>query len=93
MNTSTLKTMTLGRPSGPVGFFEGRSPFDWLFALAVIGGGVFAFSHYAGAMEDYQHGHMSGADNNIEGLTGRRPMTVGEFAKAHLDQLNTCPLQ
>jgi hypothetical protein len=33
-------------------------------------------------------GHMSGADNNVEKLTGRRSMTVGEFARAHLDKLN-----
>ena len=41
-----------------------------------------------GAMADYQTGHMSGADNNIEKLTGRRSMTVGELARAHLDKLN-----
>jgi hypothetical protein len=39
-------------------------------------------------MVDYQNGHMSGADNNIERLTGRRPMTVGEFGRAHVDILN-----
>jgi hypothetical protein len=37
---------------------------------------------------DYQTGHMSGADNSVEKLTGRRSMTVGEFAGAHLDKLN-----
>jgi len=39
-------------------------------------------------MNDYQHGHMSGADNNVETLTGRRSMTVGEFARAHANVLN-----
>ena len=39
-------------------------------------------------MVDYQNGHMSGADNNIEQLTGRRAMTVGEFACAHAGILN-----
>jgi NAD(P)H dehydrogenase (quinone) len=29
------------------------------------------------AMADYQTGHMSGADNNVEKLTGHRSMTVG----------------
>jgi NAD(P)H dehydrogenase (quinone) len=43
--------------------------------------------HLSGAMVDYQNGQMSGADNNIEQLTGRRPMTVGEFARAHADIL------
>jgi NAD(P)H dehydrogenase (quinone) len=42
-------------------------------------------------MDDYQHGHMSGADNNVEKLTGRRSMTVGEFARAHADVLNARP--
>ena len=44
--------------------------------------------HLRGAMDDYQHGVMSGADNNVEKLTGRRSMTVGEFAHAHADILN-----
>ena len=44
--------------------------------------------HLSGAMIDYQHGHMSGSDNNVERLTGRRSMTVGEFAHAHADVLN-----
>jgi NAD(P)H dehydrogenase (quinone) len=44
--------------------------------------------HLSGAMLDYQNGHMSGSDNNVEKLTGRRSMTVGEFARAHVDVLN-----
>ena len=35
-----------------------------------------------------QHGHMAGADNNVERITGRRSMTVGEFARLHADQIN-----
>jgi NAD(P)H dehydrogenase (quinone) len=31
---------------------------------------------------------MSGADKNVEKLTGHRSMTVGEFALAHADVLN-----
>ena len=27
-------------------------------------------------MVDYQNGHMAGADDNVEKLTGRRSMTV-----------------
>jgi hypothetical protein len=42
-------------------------------------------------MDDYQHGRMSGADNNVEKLTGRRSMTVGEFARTHADLLNAKP--
>jgi len=33
---------------------------------------------------------MWGAGKNVEKLTGRRSMTIGEFAKFHADQLNTC---
>ena len=44
--------------------------------------------HLSGAMLDYQNGHMSGSDNNVEKLTGRRSMTVGQFASAHADVLN-----
>ena len=49
---------------------------------------AYIIQHLGGAMVDYQHGHMSGSDNNVEKLTGRRSMTVGEFARAHADQLN-----
>jgi hypothetical protein len=49
----------------------------------------YVVEHLRGAMADYQTSHMSGADNNIEKLTGRRSMTVGEFARAHLDKLNS----
>ena len=48
----------------------------------------YVLQHLRGAMADYQNGRMSGADNNVEKLTGRRPMTVGEFARAHADVLN-----
>jgi NAD(P)H dehydrogenase (quinone) len=44
--------------------------------------------HFGGAMLDYQNGHMAGADSNVEKLTGRRSMTVGDFAKLHADQFN-----
>jgi NAD(P)H dehydrogenase (quinone) len=49
---------------------------------------AYIIQHLSGAMVDYQHGHMSGADNNVEKLTGRRSMTVGEFARAHANVLN-----
>ena len=63
MNTTTLKPMkgmngmngmTIGRPSGPAGFFTGRSLFDWAFAALVLSGGAYAFSRYAGAMDYYE---------------------------------------
>ena len=48
----------------------------------------YVVQHLSGAMVDYQNGHIAGADNNVEQLTGRRSMTVGEFARAHADILN-----
>jgi hypothetical protein len=35
-----------------------------------------------------QPGVMSGTNNNLERLTGRKPMSVGEFAHAHSDVLD-----
>jgi NAD(P)H dehydrogenase (quinone) len=48
----------------------------------------YGINHFRGALTDYQNGRMGGSDNNIEKLTGQRSMTVGEFARAHADQLN-----
>jgi NAD(P)H dehydrogenase (quinone) len=39
-------------------------------------------------MDAYQRGVMSGMNDNVERLTERKPMSVGEFARAHLDVLN-----
>jgi hypothetical protein len=61
MNTTTLKTMTLGRASGPVGFLSGRSWFDWLFAALVVSGGAYGFSRYVGAMDVYEKAILLGA--------------------------------
>jgi hypothetical protein len=45
-------------------------------------------SAFRRARLDYQNGHVAGADSNLEKLTGRRSMTLDEFAKLHADQLN-----
>ena len=55
MNTATT-TLTLNE-----GFFARRNGLDWLFALAVIAGGLFAFSRYAQAMDVYEKGILLGA--------------------------------
>lgn len=64
---------------------------DYCRSLEQIGVPPYVVQHFRGAMDDYQHGHMAGADNNVEQLTGRRSMTVGEFARAHADVLNGSP--
>jgi NAD(P)H dehydrogenase (quinone) len=61
---------------------------EYVESLRDMGVPPYVVQHLGGAMVDYQHGHMSGADDNVEKLTGRRPMSVGEFARAHADILN-----
>jgi NAD(P)H dehydrogenase (quinone) len=61
---------------------------EYCASIATMGVPPYVVQHFAGAMEDYQNGHMSGSDNNIEQLTGLKPMTVGEYAHVHSDILN-----
>jgi NAD(P)H dehydrogenase (quinone) len=61
---------------------------DYTASIAAMGVPAYIVQHIGGAMLDYQHGHMAGADSNIADITGRRSMTVGEFARAHADILN-----
>jgi uncharacterized protein YbjT (DUF2867 family) len=64
-------------------------PIDaYCASISAMGVPAYIVEHFRGAMADYQNGHMAGADNNIEELTGRRSMTVGEFARLHIDTLN-----
>ena len=55
MNTGTT-TLTLHE-----GFFARRSVFDWLFALLVAAGGLFAFTRYAAYMDVYEKGILIAA--------------------------------
>jgi len=55
---------------------------EYTASLTKMGVPAYVVQHYD------QNGHMWGADKNVEKLTGRRSMTVGEFAKLHADQLN-----
>ncbi len=61
---------------------------DYCASLETMGVPDYIVQHFSGAMEDYQNGVMAGADDNVERLTGRRAMTVGEFARAHAATLN-----
>jgi uncharacterized protein YbjT (DUF2867 family) len=61
---------------------------EYAESITTMGVPAYIVQHLSGAMVDYQHGHMAGADNNVELITGRRSMTVGEFARLHADQLN-----
>ncbi|MBV6822053.1 NmrA family NAD(P)-binding protein [Pseudomonas sp. PD9R] len=61
---------------------------EYTQSIAEMGVPEYVVQHLGGAMLDYHNGRMSGADNNVETLTGRRSMTVGEFARLHADTLN-----
>lgn len=64
-------------------------PIDEYCALIeAMGVPPYIVQHMRFAMDDYKHGAMAGADDNVERLTGRRSMTVGEFARVHADVLN-----
>jgi cytochrome c-type biogenesis protein CcsB len=54
MNTAT-QTITLHE-----GFMSRRRPLDWLFALLVVAGGLFAFTRYAAHMDVYEKGILLG---------------------------------
>jgi len=49
--TATTTTITLDE-----GFFARRTPFDWLFALLVAAGGLYAFARYQQHMDGYEKG-------------------------------------
>ena len=74
----------LGRPI----VFQDPPIAEYVDSLGKMGVPPYVLQHFAGAMQDYQNGHMSGADNNVELITGKRSMTVGEFARLHADRLN-----
>jgi len=68
MTTAIRTDMPLGLASTSAdsyilneGFMARRNLFDWLFALAVLVGGVTAFSLYANAMDVYEKGILFGA--------------------------------
>lgn len=43
---------------------------------------AYRVQHFAGAMEGYQHGVMAGMNDNVERLSGRKRMSVAEFARS-----------
>jgi uncharacterized protein YbjT (DUF2867 family) len=61
---------------------------EYVQSIKEMGVPAYIVQHLDGAMRDYHNGRMAGSDNNVEQLTGRRSMTVGEFARLHADVLN-----
>jgi uncharacterized protein YbjT (DUF2867 family) len=61
---------------------------EYVQSIKEMGVPAYIVQHLDGAMRDYHNGRMAGSDNNVEQLTGRPSMTVGEFARLHADVLN-----
>jgi cytochrome c-type biogenesis protein CcsB len=63
MNTATTTTTTTTITTYHLndGFMARRNWLDWLFALVVVAGGVFAFVRYADYMDVYEKGILIGA--------------------------------
>jgi NAD(P)H dehydrogenase (quinone) len=78
----------LGEALGRTIVFQNISIAEYCKSLEPMGVSAYMIQHFEGAMDAYQHGVMSGMNDNVERLTGQKPMSVGEFARAHLDVLN-----
>ncbi len=68
--------------------FEDVSIEDYCKSIEAVGVPAYIVQHLGGAMDAYQQGIMGGMNDNVERLSGQKPMSVGEFARAHADQLN-----
>jgi uncharacterized protein YbjT (DUF2867 family) len=77
-------TIALGRPI----IFQNVSIDEYCNSLEALGISEYVVQHFRGAMDDYQHGVMSGINDNVERLSGQKPMSVSDFAKRHMEELN-----
>ncbi len=77
-------TEALGRPI----VFQNVAIGEYCKSLESYGVPSYVVQHLGGAMADYQRGVMSGTNDNVQRITGQRPMTVGDFARAHLSELS-----
>lgn len=68
--------------------FEDVAIAEYCASLRSQGVPAYVVQHLGGAMADYQRGVMAGMNDNVERLSGRKPMSVGEFARAHVAELN-----
>ena len=68
--------------------FQDISIDEYCDSLQKMGLEAYVIQHFRGAMAGYQHGVMSGMNDIVERLTGKKPMSAAEFARAHSEQLN-----
>jgi len=68
--------------------FQNVSIDEYCKSMEAIWVSAYMIQHFWGAMDAYQHGVMSGINDDVERLTGRKPMSVSKFARTHADVLN-----
>lgn len=72
--------------------FQDLSIDEYCRSIASMGVPPYVVQHLGGAMDAYRHGVMGGMNDNVERLSGQKPMSVGAFARAHADRLNPKPI-
>jgi NAD(P)H dehydrogenase (quinone) len=77
-------TQALGRKI----VFQNLSIDDYSRLLVGMGLPAYVIQHFEGAMDDYQHGVMAGMNDDVERITGQKPMSVAQFARAHASELS-----
>jgi len=68
--------------------FQNVSIDEYCKSPEAVGVSAYMIRHFHGDMDAYQHGVMSGMNDNVRRLTGQKPMSVGDFARAHSEELN-----
>ncbi len=68
--------------------FENVTIGEYCKSLESMGVPPYVVHHLGGAMEAYQQGVMAGMNDNVETITGQKPMSVAKFAHAHSQELN-----
>jgi len=64
--------------------YEPESFDEFGARLNAIGMPKHFIQHIVAVYRDYQNGDFAGNNNAVEALTGRKPMTVGEYVKANI---------
>ena len=68
--------------------FEDVSNYEYRKSMEAAGVPAYTAQHLFAAMDDYKRGVMSGMNDNVERITGEKPLSVGDFARLHRAELN-----
>ncbi|WP_158938579.1 NmrA family NAD(P)-binding protein [Burkholderia sp. S171] len=82
MNHKELAS-AVGEALGRTIRYEPESFDEFGARLNAIGMPKHFIQHIVAVYRDYQNGDFAGINNSVEALTGRKPMTVGEYVKAN----------